>query len=541
VLAKDPEARAFPSGENATERTWSVCPGRVLLFGKTFIEVYYAFVRRGVTIKKFAFGATLVLGLAGVLCQGAERHQYGDLVLRGTQSLVVDAETLYVHGNVYLYDSANLTVQNGGAIIIVQTYHEEFNFYLQDNAKLLIRNGKLDANFDICCVVLWGHSSLVADNAYIDHELAVADTSTAMFKRTYVLRLDISQPGYQHGWAGTSSTRLEDCRVHEMNLSFAQSCEVSLVGIQPGKGISFSVTQKDVARGQVAFELFFVKSDLERIDLLASNGAMLHLKDAVIFQLNCIENATVVAEDSSISQPVLQMSNVYATIEGLPIGLVSERSLKPTQGWIPCKMTLRNTRVEQGWYLRLRGGRIEIRDSVLARLKDEFDDPGSQYRLVNCCILEWMPWWDHGTVILENCILKTIQTPDGATPTLKGNFCVLDHQVSEFWGPWRNDSTITRVFPVIVKASNGQPAANVAVELLDSTGKVVQTQYTNSSGEASLTLVFNERNYRNTWIVRVTQFGWQQPLTLCSSTPIVFPPTPSKCPELPCRNYLWRN
>jgi len=445
---------------------------------------------------------------------------------------------LYVHGSVYLYDSANLTVQNGGAIIIVQTYHEEFNFYLQDNAKLFIRNGKLDASFDICCVILWGKASLIGDNAYIDHELVAADTSTVMLKRAYVLGLQVAHPGYQHGWSGASSIHLEECRVHEMSLSFAQSCEVSLVDIQPGKSISFTVTKQDVTRGHIDFELFFAQSDLECVNFLAANGALLQLKRTVVHQLNCLENATVVAEDSSISQPVLQMSNVYATIEGLPVGLVREWSLKPTQGWIPCKMTLRNTRIEQGWYLRLRGGRIEIRDSVLARLRDEFDDPSSQYRLVNCCILEWMPWWDHGTVILENCILKTIQTPDGASPTLKGNFCVLDSQVSEFWGPWRNNSTITRVFPVIVKTTTGQPAANVAVELLDPTGKVVQTQYTNSSGEASFTVVFNERNYRNTWTVRVTQVGWQQTLHLCSSTPIMFPPSPGKCPELPCRSYL---
>jgi len=489
-------------------------------------------------IKKLVVGVILVLGLAGGLCQGTERHHYGDLVLRGTQSLVVDAETLYIHGNVYLYDAANLTVQNGGAIIIVQTYHEEFNFYLQDNAKLSIHSGKLDTNFDRCLIVLWGNSSVVGDDAYIDHELAVADGSTVTLKRTYVLHLDIAHPGYQRGWAGTSSIHLEECRVHEMSLSFAQSCEVSLVGIQPGKSVSFTVTKQDVARGRVDFELFFIRSELGYVNFLAANWASLHLKNAIVHQLNCIENATVVAEDSTISQPVLQMSNVYATIEGLPIGLVREWSLKPAQGWIPCKMTLRNTQVEQGWHLRLRGGRIEIRDSVLARLRDEFDDSRSQYRLINCCILEWMPWGDHGTVILENCILKTIQAPDGATPTLKGNFCVLDSYVSEFWGPWRNDSTITREFPVIVKTSTGQPAANVAVELIDSAGKVLQTKYTNSSGEASLTIVFNERNYRNTWSVRIPQFGWQQPLSLCSSTPIMFPPSLGKCPELPCRNYF---
>ena len=484
-----------------------------------------------------SFSLILLLALSTAFAETVKQHQ-GNLLLTGNQQLTLEDEILYVEGNVILKDSAKLVLINA-TLRFEQTYHEEYKLALYGRTTLWLKNSTIDATFDIIQVSLHDRSRLVATSSQIKHEIVLLDSGEVELTGSAVDGFVAEEDGYQfHSHGGIARATLRNTSIHELTLGVARYCKLKVQGLRPGNHVNFYLGPKQVKAGFIPYEIDIEDCKIEHCDFAVSKYADVEFQKCEIFQLGCYDTGKVLVTDSTVSQVVLRLQNLYVSFGGLKKGLFTDWSLSSTKGWLPCSIRFVNSQITEGWYLRLRGGSYHISDSVIVRLRDEFDTSSDQYYLENCCIQEWQPWWDHGTVTLKNCILGTIYAPDGATPTLRGDFCVLNPKISDFWGPWRNNSTITRYFPIVVHDARGKPVSRAVFELIGPDGNVVQKGATNAQGEAEIKIIFDGNNFGKQWSLRIPLLDKVQPVMIASPTPILFPPKSQPCSELPCRGTL---
>ena len=473
-------------------------------------------------MRSVLIGALIFL-LAYVGKASQSDYHEGDLVLRGHDELLVQGKTLIVHGNITLYGDARLVLRDAH-LSIDQTYHEEFTISLHDRAQLIIENSSFDATFDIALIQLWDRSSLLLNDSKVCHEIVLLDSASAEVAASSIRCFCAEENGYRfnNGW-GHAKARFKDSDIHEIILGVSRYCVLSVSGLKPGKKVNFTLSSADVEAGDIPFELQLIDCSVEYCDFVVSKRAQIHFVDCDLFQLGCYDYAKVTVENSAVAQMVLKLERLWVSFGGLRTGYYEDWELRASSGWLPCSLRLINTSVSEGWYLRLRGGNYEIYNSDLVRFRNEFDTEGSRYLLDNCCILEWLPWCAHGEITLRSCVIGTIQAPDAATSTLRGEFCVLKPEVSSFFGPWRNNSKIRRYFPIQVFEPNGNPASGVVVEVMNPDGQLVQRTKTDSFGRAEISIVFDEENYSAMYTVRVPELGFTCSFGLCSSTPIRLP------------------
>ena len=454
---------------------------------------------------------------------GQSDYYEGDLILRGNDELLIQDKTLMVHGNITLYGDARLVLRNAH-LSIDQTYHEEFTVSLYDRAQIVIENSLFDATFDVALIQLGDRSSLLANNSRIQHEIVLLDSASVEIIASSIRTFCAEENGYRFNnrW-GRAKARIENSTIHEIILGVGRYCVLSVSGLKPGEGVNFTLSSADVEAGDIPFTIQLIDCSVEYCDFTAGKRAQIHFVDCDLFQLGCYDYAKVTVENSVVAQIVLKLERLWVSFSGLRTGYYEDWKLMASSGWLPCSLRLINTSVSEGWYLRLRGGNYEIYNSDLVCFRNEFDTEGSRYLLENCCILEWLPWWAHGEITLHNCVIGTIQAPDAATSTLRGEFCVLDPEVSSFFGPWRNSSKIRRYFPIQVFDPSENPAGGVVVEVLNPDGEIVQRIETDGSGRAEISILFDEENYSAMYTVQVPAFGYICSFGLCSCTPIRLP------------------
>ncbi len=466
-----------------------------------------------------------------------ERHE-GDLVLEGNDQLLVQNKTLIVRGNIILQGNAQLVLKSASHRID-QTYHEQFKVALHDQAKLIIDNSTFDATFDFVEIVLWGRASLLVTNSRVNHIVILLDSASVEVTGSFVKHLSAEENGYKfNNRYGRAKARTKDSEIYEVTLGISRYCVLSVSNLKPGKGLNVELSPTSLEAGDIPFEVQLLNCTINYCNFLVGDKANVKFKNCDIFQLSCYGSARITAENSTVAQIVLTLENLKVSFGGLKTGYYKDWELRARSGTLPCSFRLVNTVVSQGWYLRLRRGNYEIYDSDIVRFRNEFDSPDSKYLLEDCCILEWMPWWSNGEITLRDCVIGTVQAPDAAAATIRGEFCVLEPTINSFWGPWRNNAKIRRYFPIQVFELTGKPASGVTVEVIAPTGQLLHRAQTDSSGRIEVSILFEEKNYSAMYRVQVPKFGYTYTFGLLSSTPICLPQGSCKftCPD--CTNRI---
>ncbi|MEM2126137.1 MAG: hypothetical protein QXQ53_07060 [Candidatus Methanosuratincola sp.] len=484
---------------------------------------------------------------------GAERVIRGNLVLAGTQTMLISGETLRVQGAVVLRDQACLTIRTG-TLEIVQSYHEEFTIKLEGSARLIVEDATINSNY-ACSIVLWDRSSLnIVRSKCPQSVVTLAGSSKVVLEDSAILMLSVEPTVFQFTpYQGLASVVARRTSIYNLALGISGNCKVSIQGLEaaarywlPDQGrsprFSFVLDRTSYLQGQPQYEVAFYDCSVGNFVVVAGERAEVNLHRCEIHQLGVYDYSRVTVTDSWVCQVVLRLgrpSPINVALGGLRTGWHQDWSLRATTGSLPCSLVLQRSYVVDGWYLRLNGGHYEIFDSVIARLRDEFDTPDSRYHVKDSCIREWQPWWDKGTVVLENCVLERVIAPDASSVTLQGTFMIKQPTLDQQMGPWRNDARIIRWFPVKVYGATGEPLAGVEVQLFDQEGRLVHSSRTDSNGYASpgLRVEFNSKNYTQEWTVVVPALQQSCRIGLLSPTPVTFPkdrykePTPPACSD----------
>ena len=462
------------------------------------------------------------------------QHHVGDINLSGSEVMVIRNETYYQKGNITLRGRAKLLL-SGARLLIDQTYHEEFNINTYDDSSIEIINSSVNSTIDMSCVFFHDRSTSFARNSTINADLCLLDSSHMQLVACNILGVTISDPGW-HGkprW-GPPEASLDDVTLRSLSLGTLMYCKMSLRHLSTGKFFDWSFDEHAVTEGTTPFKLSLKNTSIENINFSVGGKADVSFDNCEFFQLTVNEGSSVAVKRSIIHQGVLKLTNQNATIRNLKTGYLSDWRLRSRGTQLPMELYINDSSIIEGWYLRLQGGHYEIYDSTIARFRPEFDDSSSRYVLHNCCVIEWMPWWVHGTVVFDNCVIDRIHTPDGATPTVMGSFCILQESPWEgMFGPWRNNSTITRVFPIQVFDSYNRPLAGQTVEIIAPDGTLEGSVITNQSGEAEVRITFSKRDYNRNWTLQVPELDLSRAIRLTSNSPITLPKV-DFCPKLNC-------
>jgi hypothetical protein len=470
---------------------------------------------------------------------GAARDIPGDLLLTGSQRELIENETVRVHGSVILRDRASLIVRNA-IVEIVQSYHEEYGIELEGRAKLQSENASFVSAYTFL-LELWGSSSLVMADTMADRCIVtMADSGQAEIRDSSISML-AAEPTVvrftpQHGLA---TAVIERSSVHHVGLAISGAAELTITGVvssqvaatyglQASATSSFSMTQEQYTRGTAPYRIVVDDCDVSVFGFVVGGHAKVTFEDCILDTLGVYDSARVTMNDSHVDRIVLRLGRpepLNVSFGGLRTGWHEGWALTASRGNLPCSLTLNHTQVFTGWYLRLNGGQYHVFDSVIQRFRDEFDTPESRYHVENCCVHEWMLWYNRGTVVFENSIIDRILAPDDSSVTVRGAFCVREPTLGMMWGPWRNRATITRWFPVQVYDDNGSPLGGVEVHLKDPAGRIAHRGLTNAGGllDPGFKILFNEANHEQRWTVSVPATGQSQTVGLLSSTPITLP------------------
>lgn len=478
-------------------------------------------------------------GSQGTTVQQAPRdvHHAGDLELSGNQVMTIEDVTYYQQGNISLLGNSKLIVRNA-TLIIVQEYHEQNNIRVDENAELQLAGAAVRSSFDLSNTTFTADARGTFTNARVEGWV-VLEGGGNLDCRSSVLGpnsggLIVADGQTEIGIASvkTATVRLSDVAIHEFSLSIYSTCSVTISDARPGNVTAWKLNPQMATSGRLPLDLAFNSVSIGFWDVRLGGNGSHTLERCQIFQLALDNSVSVTCRESSVEAVNLILNDTTLSLSDLRPGSFQHWILDLHSGGGPF-LELDATSIEIGWDLRLYGGNYQVSDSTLGTLRPMFDDASSTCSVSNCCISELMFWWAHGTATLQNCAVGRIHTPDETSLALRGSFRISQNSgLDAANGPWRNGARVTRYFPVRVMVG-GQPLVNTVVELRDKENRLVQSVRTDATGGTEVSVVFDETNNADTWIVLVPAAQWSQPLTLLSDTPICFPDCEQAIP-LPC-------
>ncbi len=452
--------------------------------------------------------------------------QIQQTTLTGDERMVIDNTTARLQGNLTVKDNAQLILRNGAELIVDQDYHCQFIIKLLGDASMVIEDATVETSIAGSYIEVHERASLSVRESQVDVSVLASPGGQVEIKHSYVR--DVATERLEHPpslrW-GRAVISVQDSELHAFTLRIHGPSEVVLPPLGPRAGTHASISQDNYIVGWSPYDITLDNTSMSFVYVDVGKHARVTIVDSDLRAVCCYDTGHVEIVDSVVQVLVLQIEDATATFGDLSKGYHENWKLKASRGYLPCSVVLRRTSIEVGWQLRMRGGNLRVHDAQITRLRDEFDSASARYHISDSCIEEWLPWWNHGTLRLENCVLGRIHAPDGSSPTLRGSFSVAEEAICEEHGPWRNDATITRWFPVQIYDEHGSPLARVEVELTDPNGQVVHRAFTDSAGrlDPGFKVKFDEENYGQQWTVSVPSTLQERSFGLLSSTPITFP------------------
>ena len=472
-------------------------------------------------------------------CDCSQVTQPGDLVLTGTQVLVIE-DTTYAHqGNICLQDNARLLIDNGTLDFQLE-HHCQYYVYLLDSASLEITDGSIDSPY--------GHVLSIEDTASVTLTRAAAtmtefhtlNNASVHVSESHVGHPVVASPHLAHyvptdlaTWVFTDST------VGEITLYFGGWSVAEVRSIRPGLFSDWDL-QRDNTLVGVPYNISLRNTTVQNWDVETTISATLTLVDSEILGFGVTDSVSVTVRDSELHSAVLQFWNPPAPqvfIEGLHPGYIEQATV---QGEPAFSLTVENSNVN-GWAVRTSSVDLTVSDSVLGVLRLGGD---GQTVVTSSTMCVFWAWGYHDTITFTDSVIQDWYETRWCDFWMKGTVTIEGGTIiQEANGPW-TDGVIHREYPVEVTDWQGNPLADVALTLRDNMNAVVWAGASGAQGTATFTLTFTETNYFNTWTLSaaVSDPPVTVPVEIRSDTPIlVFPPVAvtDTIIDGPTSGYLW--
>jgi len=443
--------------------------------------------------------ATACLGSAAESRESV--YHEGDLVLSGTDRMVIENTVYHQNGDILLSDSATLVVRNADVVVSARSATvfsgRAAEFILLGAAHAEISNTHITVESD-AAENPWLNVS-VENASTLSLSAVVADNTKVFVRGNGLLQADGSTVS-EVCVSGSSRSDLRNCVVRwAICLDFGTGDRVTLSRLAPGRIASWMVP--------IAVAASVERPRLSLLD--CSIGA---------WSVYAIDSV-VTLQDSVVARLGLYWSNPSGTIVGLAPGRFPEWHLSEqlqTEGLVD--VTMLNTTITDCVSLGLRhgSGTLTVQDSSVALQVSDFT----------------------GHLNFQDSALSTM-TVDGSSldldmtaSTVEAGFDVTDStlRITGNFSPsaeaafyqWSN-SRCSREFVVSVRRANGRPASYASVHV-GSPSRASSDYTCDADGNAQITVSFTDATRdRSFWVSTDVPGGREVRVTayVLSSSPLV--------------------
>lgn len=459
-------------------------------------------------IKGFLIGVVLLLfsmdGLITAQPQGASDIQCditheGDLILQGNDVLAIENKTYCLNGNLQASGDAKVTLRNG-TLFVRQAFLNEHRIFFSGQSRLEMHESTITSDYEQQVLFSDRATGLMIHSVVGGTKGAIISLSGNASVSIQDSDLQVSPYGIVISESANLSARNSTINLH---LALADTATATLTSLRPGLYSDWNLHRDNDVQG-VPFDITLVNTTVEAWNFRAGDAATVTLQNCEFVHFGVYDQARVTLKDSTIKGPIFLNFYYWQMVEinNLRSGFVANWGIHDNVVASPdvtYDLVIENSEISS-WDVSVGGAHLTIRDSSGFSLSLH---SGGYVTVVDSNI-DWLGMWEGtGWIAFDRTSVNRVSAPVNTFLRWRGTANFINKEVNEGNGPWRN-STITREFPVLVQDSTGSPLRNVDLKLLSPQNELIWSGKSDSRGETSFEITFNDTNYQDKWILKAT-------------------------------------
>jgi len=436
-------------------------------------------------------------------------HHYGDLVIEGTETMIMENTQYLQGGNIYVNNEARLVIRNSHLMIgrgEVPTVH--VYIFVGPTAELEIENSSIFPfpGSGLVCVVNHGTASIMDSPTSIHY--------FNMFEGAQ-LTMTNSEMIYEIGGllqVDGGNTTLINSTIGALALRVPADAHLNISGLK--SGVYFESWDVHDMIPEADYTLV-----LEKTYILKDNftGELEHgpYERGWLFFLD--PDAHVRVSDSELRKVFIDLVDDNVSFENLRIGIPSDLRYRDIE--------LENITMMGQWPFTITDSNVTVNNSDYLFLQPIGQ---STVSLINSHICEFIPRDFFGSMVFENSSWTVAGEIIGGVPyhSMENNFTIkgslkIGQRLRE--GLLWKDAQVTREYNVIVREENGSPVEGASIKI---DGK---TFVSDDNGRAEFSLIFNESNYiepKKLEVLEGENLIMEKEIDFFTETPIIIETTP---------------
>jgi hypothetical protein len=430
----------------------------------------------------------------------------GDLVIEGTETRLIENEKFFQKGNIYVRDTATLTIRNSELMIDrgdVPTVH--VYLFVDPMATLIIDNSLIypAPPGSLVCVMNRGEVRMTDSPTsihYFDMSEGAQFTMTNS-EMVYTIGGLLQVTG--------GSTTVIDSTIGALGLRVPAGGHLDVTGLQ--SGVYFDSWDVHDMIPDADYGLVLTRTTILKDDF---TGELEHgpYERGWIFFLD--PDAHVRISDSELRKVFLDLRNETTAFQSLRVGVPASLAYRD--------IVLTNVVVKGEWPFSMMDSDVTITNSDYLFLQPSGT---STVTLAHSHMVEFIPRDFFGTMIFENGLWTEAGEIIGGVPyhsmandfVIKGSLRTEGLRENLQW----EDAQVRREFDVVFTDADGDPVGGVVIRVGG------QDYVTDETGQTKFTMIFNETNYNQPTNLEVWESGEliaRQGIDFFTETPIRLSP-----------------
>jgi len=435
-------------------------------------------------------------------------NHYGDLIINGQETFIIENLTYFQHGNIYVNDEAKLIIRNSqltmrhGDVPTVHIYT-----FVEPNALLEIENSTVRPDGGLVVMRAWGKVN-ITDSPTKIHLLEIYHNAQVKIINSELI-FDIGGLVYVAG----GDTRITNSTIGALGLMVPANVHLNVTGLE--SGVYFELWDVHDMIPEANYNLVLEKTYILKDDF---TGELEHgpYERGWLFWLD--PNAHVRISNSELRKVFIDVINDNVSFENLKVGAPSNLSYRDIE--------LKNITMMGQWPFTVIDSNLTINNSDYLFI---LPIGQSTVSLINSHMCEFIPRDFFGTMVFENTLWTTAGEIIGGLPyhSMENNFTIrgslkISPEVREALR-WK-DAQVTREYDIIVNDANNNPIEGALIKIDGKNARVIiWNGTTDNQGEASFNLTFADGNYTDALRLEAVKGNYSATMNVgfLSDTPIV--------------------
>ena len=406
-------------------------------------------------------------------CPSEWIKHYGDLIIKGTETKVIENIKYFQEGNIYINDQAKLIIRNSQLMMgrgDVPTIH--VYIFVSPEASLEIENSRIFPHTGLVSIMNQGKTN-ITDSPTSIHYFDMSKGAQLTMRNSEI----IFEIGGLLQVTGGDIT-LINSTIGALALRVPANAHLDISGLK--SGVCFESWDVHDLIPEADYDLVMENSCVLKDDFM---GKLKHgpYERGWLFFLN--PDAHVKISDSELRKVFIDLVNEDVIFENLKVGIPSSLKYRDIE--------LKDITMMGQWPFHIMDSNVTIKNSDCLFLQPSGQ---STITLINSHMCEFIPRDFFGTMIFENGLWTIAGEIIGGVPyhsmendfTIKGSLKIDEELRTNL--QWK-DAQVTREYDVIIKDKNDNLIEGALVEI---NGK---TFISDNAGKVQFSLILNEFNY----------------------------------------------